>query len=490
MPCRLLPNPFGIPESQSWEEQIKIFRDSKKSVPMCRRVRHNRELMEHFMHVSMKRHKESCDLTRRDIIKIAAGILAVFEATGIPSFLQASSIAISNRLSPLNRKRPRRPYTKYIVLHTTEGEDGGSLRKLVRFGEAHYFISHSGEIFRIIDKSKIARHAGRSMWEGRSTIDNYSVGIEVSGYHNKDILDAQYTALRELLAQLKREYHISDENVLTHSMVAYGRPNRFHADNHRGRKRCGMIFARPEVRARLGIKSGPKRDRDVQAGRLKVADRELFSYLFSGKTVPAPVPVAADSKTPASASAAIEAPSESSVIGTNRSAWQIARDDFDRASTVYIFPDGHRLNGDQIQDWARVPPGTRVILNETEDPQPFEGFLEIGKDGDTPKAVAGTASTSTTTIYFFPDGLIRTGAELKRRRRNRELLNNPPRGTRLLVGYVYGGYVKTRRPPSNIAGVKWNYPSTYYRYPDGSILSGDDIDAKAIPAGTLVFYQE
>jgi N-acetylmuramoyl-L-alanine amidase len=443
------------------------------------------------MQVMMKRHQESRDLTRRDIIKIAAGLLAVSCPAGIPSLTHAASIPISNRLSPLNSKRPRRPYTKYIVLHTTEGEDGGSLRKLVRFGEAHYFISHSGAILRIIDKSKIARHAGRSMWEGRSTIDNYSIGIEVSGYHNRDIQDAQYTALRELLAQLKSQYHISDENILTHSMVAYGRPNRFHVDNHRGRKRCGMIFARSEVRARLGIKPGPKRDKDVQAGRLKVADRELFNYLFSSKPGSEPVIVAADNnnKVAAPVSTAIEVPSESPVIGINRTPWQIARDDYDRASTVYVFPDGNRLRGDQVQDWARIPSGTRVVVNETEDPQPFEGFLEIGKDGDTPKAVAGTAIASSTTIYFFPDGLIRTGAELKRRRRNRELLDKPPKGTRLLVGYIYGGYVKTRRPPSTIAGVKWNYPSTYYRYPDGNILSGDDIDAKAIPAGTLVFYQ-
>lgn len=139
---------------------------------------------------------------------------------------------------------------------------------------------------------------------------------------------------------------------------------------------------------------------------------------------------------------------------------------------------------------GRIPTGTRVLLDENDDTQLFEGFLEIGKDGDTPKAVAGKAATSATTIYFFPNGLIRTGAELKKRRSNRSLLNKPPKGTRLLVGYVYGGYVKGRRPPSSIAGEKWNYPSTYYRYPDGSILSGDDINAKTVPGGTLVFYQQ
>ena len=149
---------------------------------------------------------------------------------------------------------------------------------------------------------------------------------------------------------------------------------------------------------------------------------------------------------------------------------------------------GRKKTGDQIEDWAHIPANTRVIVGE-EDTQSFEGFLEIGKDGDSAKDVAGTDTTSSTTIYFFPDGLIRTGAELKRRRSYQSLLDNPPKETKVLTGYVYGGYVKSRRPPSTIAGAKWNYPSTYYRYPDGRIMSGDDINDKEIPVGTLVFYQ-
>jgi hypothetical protein len=159
---------------------------------------------------------------------------------------------------------------------------------------------------------------------------------------------------------------------------------------------------------------------------------------------------------------------------------------------MYEFPDGRRLNGAQIADWGRIPTGTRVILDldQTDGSDPFEGFLEIGRDGDTPQALAGKAYASATTIYFFPDGLIRTGAELQRQSSYRSLFKNPPKGTRMLVGYVYGGQVRNSRRPSSIAGIKWNYPSTYYRYPDGRILSGDDVKDTAIPAGTLVFFQE
>jgi N-acetylmuramoyl-L-alanine amidase len=428
---------------------------------------------------------DSAEWTRRKILAIAATFLCVPNATGFSKTTQ-SNFRISNRWSPLNRKRPRRPYTRYIILHTTEGEEKGALSKLIRYGETHYFVSKSGRVYRIIDKSKIARHTGRSMWEGRRTIDNYSIGIEVSGYHNRDITSAQYTALRELLRQLKSLYGISDKNILTHSMVAYGRPNRFQSSNHRGRKRCGMIFARPEVRARLGLKSGPTHDPDVKAGRLKIGDKALFRYLFSGDQKTA---VVASAKSASSPPTTIEATSECPIIDDNRTAWQIAREQYNNPQTTYIFPNGKKLAGNQIKDWTRLPSGTRVLLGEMEDDQPFEGFLEIGKDGDTAKEIAGMAYTSALTIYFFPDGLIRTGAELNRRKSNRRLLDNPPKGTRVLVGYLYGGHVKSGRSPISIAGKKWNYPSTYYRYPDGTILNGDDVNARTIPPGTLIFYQ-
>jgi N-acetyl-anhydromuramyl-L-alanine amidase AmpD len=482
-------------------------------------------------------------LSRREILKAAASTLVLPAMSGITAInagaqtARAVKLDISDRLSPLNSKRPVRPQTRYIILHTTEGSEAGSLNKLVQYGEAHYFIALSGRVYRIIDRAKIAKHAGRSMWEGRSTIDNHSLGIEVSGYHNRDITAAQYEALKELLRQLKSLYNVPDERVLTHSMVAYGRPNRFHDENHRGRKRCGMLFADPKVRARLGLNAAPDRDTDVAAGRLKVADKELYAYLFSTarsgsppaiqsaktsapakpsapkeppaappveiaaaketaavkETAPAPKPASEPKPAALAAKPApepLEMPFESQEISPGRSAWQIARERYNSSSTIYEFPDGRRLNGSQINDWGRIPTGTRVILAETEESDSFEGFLEIGKDGDSPQALAGKAYNSATTIYFFPDGLIRTGAELQKQTAYRSLFKNPPDGTRLLVGYVYGGYVRNSRRPSIIAGIKWNYPSTYYRFPDGRILSGDDVRDNAIPARTLVFFQE
>jgi len=391
----------------------------------------------------------------------------------------AARLAIVDFYSPLNGRRPARPATRYIVLHTTEGEEEGSLRKIRRYGESHYVVAPSGRIYRIIDRNRIATHAGRSMWDGHSNIDHYSIGIEVVGYHNHDFTSAQYGALRELIGQLRRLYAISDQSVLTHSMVAYGRPNRFHRYYHRGRKRCAMILARPDVRARLELKPGPDHDPDVAAGRIRVGDPELQAYLFArALRGSSPVPAAE-----------ISVPAESNVIGGNQTAWRIAREYYNRSDTTYIFPDGSRKGGDEISDWGGIPAGTRVVMAAEEGEQEFEGFLEIGKDGNTSMEIAGDAYDAATTIYFFPDGFIRTGSDLRRARGTRPLLQKAPPGTRLLVGYIYGGYVGSGRPASSIAGAKWNYPTTYYRLPDGSIASGDSVDPGAIPAGTLVFFQ-
>ncbi len=427
--------------------------------------------------------------TRRQLLQMGLGTVLGLRVAlrGMEASCESAGgeLKISDRLSPRNQHRPLRPHTLYIVLHTTEGAEAGSLDKVWRRGETHYFVGLDGHVLRIIDHAKIATHAGRSMWEGHRNIDDYAIGIEVVGYHNQDITENQYSALRVLLKQLQETYGISDKRVLTHSMVAYGSPNRFHPNDHRGRKRCGMIFARPDIRLKLGLKSKPEHDEDVEAGRLIVADAELYRFLY------APAPHAAGTGAAAPAHApAVQVPAESNVITRSWTPWMIARDRYDQPDTIYVMPDGKKLRGDQVQDWSKIPEGTRVQTTEGEgeNEQAMAGFREIGKDGDNARALAGEAYNRDTTIYFFPDGLVRTGRELSNKAM-RAFLGHLPQGTRVLVGYVYGGFVRSRRPASAIAGIKWNYPSTYYRFPDGRIVSGDEIDDAAIPVHTLIFYQ-
>ena len=192
----------------------------------------------------------------------------------------AAAAWFGGRSSPVDAERPLRLRTDYIVLHTTEGPALGSYRKLFQNGEAHFLVDRDGRVYTIIRRDKLAYHAGRSMWNGTPNLDNCAIGVEAVGYYDGAVTDAQCAALRQLLDILKRAYGVSDDRVLTHSMVAYGEANRWFSTPHRGRKRCGMLFATRAVRLKLGLFSRPRSDPDVAAGRLTVGDPYLARVLY------------------------------------------------------------------------------------------------------------------------------------------------------------------------------------------------------------------
>ncbi len=383
----------------------------------------------------------------------------------------ATALTIRDRLSPWNERRPTRSQTRYIILHTTEGGTPGSLEKLRKFGEAHYLVAEDGLVYRIMDRRRVALHAGRSMWQGISNLDEHSIGIEVTGYHNRPITSAQIQSLRLLLADLQRVYRIADENVLPHSMVAYGAPNRWHRRSHRGRKRCGMQFADRALRQQLGLRRQPLFDPDVRAGRLVEADPYLAQVLYGS----------AQEQTAARAQFS---ETDANVIRRGRSAWDIARDQYRSAHTRYIFPDGTERRGNEIRDWTRMPAGTRVILASGMTDNIDEGLLEIGVHGDSASELAGEEVLAATTIYFLPDGRVRQGTELTQAQ-----VDGLGPGTRMLVGYIHGGYVTARRTAFDIAGAKWNHESTFYRTADGRVVSGARMAEGAIAPMTMIFFQ-
>ena len=198
--------------------------------------------------------------------------------------LSVSALTASTRYrSPRNPERRVRASTELIVLHTTEAPARSSLNKLSDRGEAHFCVTEEGGVYAIVDRDRVAFHAGRSMWSGKEDVDNFSIGIECVGYHDKAMPMPQIVAIRNLVKDLKTMYRIPDERVVCHSHVAYGSPNKWQKRKHRGRKRCGMLFAMPSVRRVLELKSRPAFDPDTRAGRLTVGDDYLRGVLY-GRT--------------------------------------------------------------------------------------------------------------------------------------------------------------------------------------------------------------
>ena len=329
-------------------------------------------------------------------------------------------------------------------------------------GHAHYVIARNGRTYRIMDKQWIADHAGTSMWEGRTDLSRMSIGIELVGYHYAPITDKQYRSIGLLIDILQGAYNLDDRAVLTHSQVAYGRPNRWHKHDHRGRKRCAKNFDRTKA----GLGPTWPYDPDVRAGRL-VADAQLAKIFYAPRAV----------------AAAVE---ETNVISKRNTAWLIAGEDFDNPSTVYQFPDGRLFSGDQITKqvgWNRIPPKTVVLLNQTGSLSELkeEGPVKTIIDGITAWSVAGRSYNHRDTIYFLPSGRIEKGSMISD-------WDDLPVSTRLLIGYKGPFAVSKDRPAYRIAGARYKDPQTIYYLPSRELLSGNKIkDFSRLQAGTLVF---
>jgi hypothetical protein len=383
----------------------------------------------------------------------------------------AAQLKISNRFSPMDRFRDRRPGTEFIILHTTEGGDRGSLDRVRRRGLAHYLVRRDGRVYRIIRRQKIALHAGRSMWDGKQNLDRRSIGIEVVGYHDKPVTDKQINALRELLRQLQGIYDIPDEKVLTHSMVAYGKPNRWHRHDHRGRKRCGMQFAQPELREKLGLTSRPLFDPDVKAGRLVEADPYLAQVLYSP-----------DERARQRARSRFQETGDN-IITAGRSAWFIARDEFDSPGTVYVFPSGTRKRGDQISDWSRLPTGTKVLLDQDVQAPRRREYLTLGRN-QAASVLAGEAHDDYATVYLLPGGRLRRGDTMS----EGDFRALPP-GTKIFLGVEFAGKITRQTTAYRLCGTRHDHPTTLYLLPGGQVVRGNAIRDDRIPPGTLVLVE-
>lgn len=297
-----------------------------------------------------------------------------------PSVTRAE-LDISDAPSPKSRERGGRRSTRFLILHTTEGEKKGALAKLRRAGEAHYLVDRRGKVTRLVDKDRIAKHAGRSLWNGVSDLDHHSIGIEVVGYHNRPLGAAQLRALRQLLGQLQSLYDVPDERVLTHSMVAFGTPNRYHRKPHRGRKRCGMNLGTPEARRAMGLDPIPSTDPDVEAGRLVIADAALARHLYGAK---------------ASAS-------RKKTRSTRRA---------EGSDALYVFPGGRIATRAELEAGAegrrllrRLPAGTRVL----------PGYQNAGRISARrpPSVICGARWRDPSTLYRLPGGRLVSGDRIR-----------------------------------------------------------------------------
>jgi len=117
---------------------------------------------------------------------------------------------------------------KYIIFHYTgmrsENEAINRLLNVKSKVSCHYFIKKSGKIILMVPINYVAWHAGKSNWKNDKSLNNNSIGIEISnkghdhGYEK--FSNNQILSLIKLVKFLIKKYKINKKNILGHSDIS------------------------------------------------------------------------------------------------------------------------------------------------------------------------------------------------------------------------------------------------------------------------------
>jgi len=89
---------------------------------------------------------------------------------------------------------------------------------------AHVLIRRDGEIVQFVPLHARAWHAGESCCEGRTRVNDFSIGIEMEGSDEQPFEDAQYQALGAVTKAIMQAYPaITPARIFGHADVAPGR---------------------------------------------------------------------------------------------------------------------------------------------------------------------------------------------------------------------------------------------------------------------------
>jgi N-acetyl-anhydromuramyl-L-alanine amidase AmpD len=117
-----------------------------------------------------------------------------------------------------------------LVVHSSYNALGGdeyAVEKLINeykeYGVApHYLIDRRGNIYQLVKEKDIAYHAGESkVPDGRTNVNNFSLGVEIMENKIDGPTSAQYSALKKLIAEIKTRHTL--KYILGHDQIAPGR---------------------------------------------------------------------------------------------------------------------------------------------------------------------------------------------------------------------------------------------------------------------------
>ena len=135
---------------------------------------------------------------------------------------------IFNYSPNFNSKKRLSKEIKFIIFHYTgmknESDALNRPTEIQSEVSCHYLIKNNGKIIKLVPDLYIAWHAGKSAWKNYKSLNQNSIGIEITnpghehGY--KKFSQKQITSLLKLSKFLIKKYKISSKNVLGHSDIS------------------------------------------------------------------------------------------------------------------------------------------------------------------------------------------------------------------------------------------------------------------------------
>ena len=185
---------------------------------------------------------------------------------------------IITNYSPNFSSNTRNPKNiKFLIFHYTGmRSEKNAINKLIDEKSkvsSHYFIKRNGEIILMVPDLYIAWHAGVSKWKNFSSLNKYSMGIEISnrGHGNgyQRFTKKQIQSLIMLSKSIIKKYRLKKFNILGHSDIAYNRKK------DPGEKFPWKLFSRYKI----GIWHNLKKNKLIKKRRAKLNNSEDKKFL-------------------------------------------------------------------------------------------------------------------------------------------------------------------------------------------------------------------
>ncbi len=183
--------------------------------------------------------------------------------------IKDSHLLEGNGITHLNCSKNRKKFTPgdldTMVIHYTAGSSAASsaryLCKKDLLASAHLVIGREGEIYQLVPFDTIAWHAGKSMYAGRSGLNQFSIGIELDNAGKLTKVGSEYQAY------FGRKYQENDVVAAPHRNDSTHKKRYWHGYTEKQiekcREVCEMLILKYKINTIVGheeIAPGRKTD--------------------------------------------------------------------------------------------------------------------------------------------------------------------------------------------------------------------------------------